>query len=172
MGKRKQAAQAAVVADLKQADEALRRMAELDRALGDIKARMNEEIDRTKAAHVADAEPLEAERRGLEQALEMFCEANRHLFEDKTRSVDLNFGRVGFRLSTSLRVLARRTWDDVLARLKTMGRMDAVRVREEVNKQAMELWPDTALAAVGVSRTVRDNFYAEPAAEKVPAKAA
>lgn len=172
MGRKKQTAQAAVVADMKQADDALRRMAELDRSLGDIRARMNEEIDRTKATMAAEAEPLEAERKGLELALEMFAEGNKVLFEGKARSVDLTFGRIGFRLAAGLRVLARRTWDNVLEQVKAMGRMDAIRIKEELDKQVLERWPDAALAAVGVSRTVRDKFYAEPAAEKVPAKAA
>ncbi len=171
MGKRTKP-QALVIADLAQAEAALAELAGIDRSLEATKAAMNEEIDGAKASARAEAEPLEARRKELAVALEAFATHNKAQFFAKRKSLDLGFGVIGFRMATRLKTAAKTTWGQVLEALKNYGFTEAVRVREEVDREAMRDWPVERLATVGVTRETADDFYIEIKQEEVANKAA
>lgn len=50
---------------------------------------------------------------------------------------------------------------ETLARLKEKGLRDCIRVKEEVDKEALRDYPDEVLEAVGVTRKVEDTFFVE-----------
>lgn len=133
---------------------------------------MNEEIDRAKASARATAEPLEARRKELAIALEAYATHNKAALFAKRKSLDLGFGVIGFRLSHKLKTLAKHTWGQVLEALKGYGFSEAIRVKEEVDKDVMRDWPAERLATVGVTRETSDEFYIEIKQEEVASKAA
>lgn len=171
MGKRTKP-QALVIADLAQAEGVLAELAEIDRSLELAKAAMNEEIDGAKATARAAAEPLEARRKELVIALEAFATHNKAALFAKKKSLDLGFGVIGFRLASRLKTVAKTTWGQVLEALKSYGFTEAIRVKEEVDRDVMRDWPAERLATVGVTRETADDFYIEIKQEEVASKAA
>jgi phage host-nuclease inhibitor protein Gam len=159
--------QALIINDVKQADEALAELAAIMREVGEIEAAMNAIIDGAKDAAAKKSQPMQDRRKELEAALATFGNLRKpELFKDK-KSLELNFGIIGFRKSTSLRTKAKTTWAAVLERLKELGLTTGIRTKEEVDKDVLRAWPEERLEAVGVRRDERDEFYVEVKQEEV-----
>jgi len=162
-----------IIANLDQADEALRQLAEITREKAIIEATLNEQVDELKAAAKRQMDPLAASRKRLEDALGVFGTQHKdELFPNRKRHQELAFGLIGFRRATSLRLLAKKTWGSVLERLEALGFTTAIRVKREVDKTAMADWSDEQLETVGVRREQVDEFYLELKQEELPQQAA
>lgn len=162
-----------IIADLPQADDALRQLAEIAREQARIETGLNDQIDQLKAAAKAQLAPLSANRKRLEDALAVFgTQRKAELFPEKKRSQELAFGTIGFHRATGLRLRAKHTWAMVLQRLQDLGFADGIRVKREVDKDALRGWPDGKLEDVGVTRETSDEFYIELKVEELADKAA
>ena len=161
-----------IVADLRQAEGALAEMAMLDRRVADIEIALNAAVDAAKAAAQRDGAGLLARRKELADAVATFATLNKgELFRER-RSLELAFGLIGFRQSTQLVQQLRVTQGMTLEKLHEYGFLDAVRVKEEIDKDAMSDWPDERLELVGMKRRQSDTFYIEIKAEEVAAREA
>ncbi len=151
-----------IIGTLAQADEALRQLAEIAREQAAIESGLNEQVDQLKAAAKLQQEPLTAARKRLEDALGVFgIQQKDELFPDRKRSQELNFGVIGFRKATSLRLLAKHTWAMVLGRLQSLNLTEGIRTKLEVDKDELRTWPEARLETVGVKRETVDEFYIE-----------
>lgn len=151
-----------VIADATQADEALRQLAEITREQDRIETGMNAQLDQIKAAARLQQEPLAASRKRLEEALAVFAiQRKDELFSERKRSLELVFGTIGFRKSTSLRLLAKHTWAMVLGRLQDLNLSAGIRIKPEVDKDTLRTWPAERLETVGVKLETVDEFYVE-----------
>lgn len=158
---------AVIIGDLKQAEAALAEMAELGRGVALHTVEMNEEIDAAKAKAKAACAPLEARSKELAAALAAFAEQNKAELFKKSKSLDLGFGIIGFRISRAIKTVAKSvTWEMVLQQIKNFGFREAVRVQESVDKDALHTWPAERLATIGVKIEVTDVFYIEIAKEQ------
>ena len=135
-------------------DRCLAEIGRIDRELCLLEAAQQESIDHLKASTKAAAEPLQSKKLGLEMAIKEYAEANRAEFI-KTKTRELTFGTVGFRLSTS--VVIKRIADTVQA-LKDLNLRDCLIVKETPNKDAMRALPLETLHAVGASLKQEDAF--------------
>lgn len=153
----------ATITNLDRADEALQRLAAIDREQKLITQALNEQVDALKASARAQLEPLDAQRKDLENDLGVFAVTNKAEFfgEHRNRSQDLTFGIIGFRRATRLLARHKMTWGAVLERLISMDLFEAIRTKREVDKTAMADWSDEKLEAVGVRRETSDEFYIE-----------
>lgn len=150
-----------VVRNLEQANEVLAELAAHKRELDQINGALNERIDQAKAAAEEKAAPVRDRVTALEVGLTSFAEHHKGDLFGKKRSVDLSFGRFGFRRSTQVKPVTRTTWAVVLERLKNLGMRDAIRVKEQPNKEVLREWPDERLAQVCVRRVEHDDFWYE-----------
>ncbi len=156
-----------VIGDVAGADAALAELGEIERALGGVENDMNEAIDTAKAVAEGTAAPLKERRKILESALGVFGESRKgELFKDK-KSLELQFGVLGFRKSTKVLTQSKTTLAMVLERLKEFGFQDAITTKESVNKETLRGWPEERLATVGMRRVVSDDFYLELKQEAV-----
>ena len=148
-----------LVASLKDADKVLEELSELDRRANAIKSFMNEAIDKAKSEAADQMAIVESRKKVLEAALTSYAVLNKSsLFNDK-RSLELDFGILSFRRSTKI-VTAKRgiTWDKVLERIKELGQIEAIRAKEEVNKDTLANWDDERLESIGAKRKTEDTF--------------
>lgn len=152
---------APVIGDLPGADKALRELAELERSTGAINLRLNDEIDRLKERAKADIAPMEARKKELVQALAAWLSMCRQEVLRDKKSLELTFGTVGFRQSTSIRQRAGVSQETTLERLKEMALIEGIRTREEIDKDALRGWPAERLALVGLVRREEDRFFVE-----------
>lgn len=97
---------------------------------------------------------LPGELAGLELAIQQYAEANRAEFI-KTKSRELTFGSVGFRLSTRVAI---KNVGNTLQALKDFGLTACIRIKEECDKEAMKNLPLEQLHAVGATLKQEDAF--------------
>lgn len=160
------------VHNLDEANQALATISELNRKLTSIESRMNDRIDKAKAGAAAEAAPLKLQVAEIEAGLQAYATANKSsLFKDK-RSRQLDYGTIGFRKSKQIKPKPKHTWKMVLGLLKQMKFDSAVRIKEEVNKEELETWPDKRLDLVGARRVPKDQFWYETDEEKIADKQA
>jgi phage host-nuclease inhibitor protein Gam len=159
-----------VVDDQKQAEGALAEMAALERKMiqADLEAR--EICDEAKARANESKTPLEARYKELEAALKKWATMNKSALFAERKTLDLAFGVIGFRAVTIIKQINKVTEAETLAKLQQLGFRDAIRVIEEVNKEAMEGWPDERLTLVGCERRTTDKWQCQPKQENINSK--
>ena len=161
-----------IVANLEEATAAVGEIAALDRNIQAVEADMQAEIDVAKARARARAEGLQARRKELADAVGVFAKLNKDTLFRDVRTLDLGYGKIGFRLSNPSIVLDRGVTEAMsLAKLHELGLTDGIRVREELARDVLLGWPDERLALAGVKRRQRDTFFIETAREKLPEEA-
>ena len=155
------------IKNLAQANQALAEIAVLKRRIEAVNARLNDEIDRLKAQAEAEAAPLASRLESLENGLLAFAEFNKdELFKDR-RSRELDYGTLGYRRSTQLKPMPRHTWAMVLGKIEELGFSEAVRVKKDVDREALRTWPDERLELVGARRVEKDTFWYEVKEEEI-----
>jgi phage host-nuclease inhibitor protein Gam len=155
------------VTNWEEVDSTLKRLAEITVAVakinGDATIRMNE----IKLEAANKAAPLQVEKEALERQIELFCEANKAEFADK-RSKELNFGTVGYRVSTSVPIPRdKKKVEALIKSIKAFGLKDCIAYEEKPDKEALKELDDTTLTKLGLKRKVEDNFRIEPRIEEV-----
>ena len=120
-----------------------------------------EEADATLAEIAARCEPLKKDIVAREQALVQFALARREELFKNRKSRELTFGTIGFRVSSSLRTIKKMTWERVLGVLKERGMTNCIRIKEEVDKEALRTLGPNTLADVGCKLTQEDAFFYE-----------
>ncbi|MEO5334124.1 MAG: host-nuclease inhibitor Gam family protein [Magnetococcus sp. YQC-5] len=149
------------VRDLQQANAALGEIAQLQRNIDIIEADMNDSIDRIKRASDAFAAPRRSRLEALANGLLAFAEFNKEILFDKKRGLELSFGTLGFRRSSEIKPKGRGTWAQVLDKIKELGVGEAIRIREDVNREALRNWSEERLGLLGISRVDKDVFWYE-----------
>jgi phage host-nuclease inhibitor protein Gam len=146
---------------IQEADDALKEIAGLKREIELIEADMNEKIDQAKA----EAEAQSAEPRSrltmLEHGLQLFSAEKKSDLFDKKRTLELNFGRMGFRKSNELKTKKKVTWAKVLGALKEKGLLEAIRKKESVDKEILRQWSPEKLSEIGVEIQNKDTWWYE-----------
>jgi len=146
-----------LLGDLDQVDQALYEVAQLKARIKAAEAAAEERINAVKAAAAETAAPHLARIGELERAILTFAESHRDtVFAKGRKSVELQFGSLGYRKSTKISV--RKS---TLDKLKELGFEDGIRRTEAVNKEALQDWPDDRLTLVDARRQVDDLFWYE-----------
>lgn len=156
-----------IVGDLKQVEGALAEMAQIDRKLSEIENSLNDTIDSAKDRAQSESDPLLTRRKELANAVGTFATMQRaELFKEK-KSLDLAFGTIGFRQSTQIVQINKITKEMTLEKLSEYNFSDGLRVKFDINKEAMASWPDERLQLVGLKRRQLDAFFIEIKAEDI-----
>ncbi|MDD3310986.1 host-nuclease inhibitor Gam family protein [Pseudodesulfovibrio sp.] len=153
--------QATVVANEPQATAAMLELAGLARDIKRIELDAKETIDQVKANAIDEKEPLLARTKELGAALCSFATVNRDQLFGKRKSLSTPFGSYGWRKATTLKMLAKIKVADVLAKLRELDLVSAIRTKEEVDKTAMADWTDSKLKSVGMRRVSKDEFFVD-----------
>jgi len=144
-------------------DRCLREIAECEITLNGIEAQMNMTINDAKEQAALLAKPMQERISVLTALIKVFTRKNKSGIEGKTKS--LNFGKVGFRQSS--RVSIPKKNDIILKNLRKFGMMDCISVKETINKEVLEKYPDEDIIKVGASRKTEDKFWMETNKAKV-----
>jgi len=152
-----------ILADWNEVDQKLRRIGEIDIALGAIEGTMTLRINGIKEEYEEEVETRKAERQLLEESVTAFAEDHKEEFA-KIRSKDLTFGYVAYRVVRSIYI---RSKEATVAALHALKLDQYVRTIEEPDKEAMTDLDDKVLAKVGAKRKVEDKFRIEPNIERI-----
>ena len=139
---------------------ALAEMAQINREMSAIDLKMNESIDQLKGEAEVQKSRFEHRLAGLEAGLMAYGEFNKDLFEEK-RTHQYTYGTLGYRKSTEVKPKGKGTWKEVLGQLQKFKFIDAIRIKEEVDKEELLKWPTERLEVIGVVRHTKDTFFYE-----------
>lgn len=149
------------ITSLEEADDALARIAARKREISLCELGLKEDADKLKAACVAACEPAKQDIATLELALARFAETRKAELFDKKKSLNMNFGIIGFRASSTLKTIKKFTWDNVLGFLSERDMDTCIRIKREVDKEALRQLAPEKLAEVGCKLVQEDVFFCE-----------
>lgn len=150
-----------------EANDALRELGELKRITVDIENRMNDDIALIKQGAAQEAAPHNSRRSALENGLLAYAEAQKEVIFKDRRSLKLDYGELGYRRSAELAPRKGATWKSILGKLKELAFKEAIRTKEEPDKEIMSQWPDERLELVDCERKQKDTFWFELDEEKL-----
>lgn len=150
-----------VIHSLEEADSALAQIAAFQRQLELIQNTMNDSIDAIKLEAEAGAEPLKQEIASLEKSLLHFAELRKAELFTVKKSMHLQFGTIGFRASTKLKLIGKMSWERVLQALRDTGQKACIRVKEEPDKEALKGLEPNHLQSLGCKVVPQDTFFYE-----------
>lgn len=139
-------------------NDALRRIAEAQIALGEIQSDMQKQILGAQKVAEEQSKPLNDNVAKLEREIKSFVTDHRDEM-GKTKSVVLTFGEVGFRLSTSVSLpRAKEKLEEIIRRLKSRQMTDCIVVEEKISKEALKKYGEDTVNAVGATWKQSDVF--------------
>ena len=157
-------------ADRSEAETMLARLGAIRRDLALAGAALEEAVVGVKAQAEEAAKPLAAEAEALMRGLQLYAEANRAALTDggRTKTVRLATGEIGWRQRPpSVRL---RDVPTVIETMQRLGLLKFLRIKHEVNKEALLAAPGEASAIPGVMiGSAGEEFLAEPLAMELVA---
>jgi phage host-nuclease inhibitor protein Gam len=144
-------------------DESVKRYGLLRLQREEFEAELHRKVTELRDGSAREVAPIAAEMETLERGIKEFSEAHRPDLEPAKSRV-LNFGTVGFRLTSRLQI---KSVAATLEALKAQGLVACIRVKEEPDKEALREYPDETLEKVGVRRVQDDTFFFEPNVERI-----
>lgn len=166
MGRAKQ--QTIVIETRDDADRALQRIGELRRAIAGEEKDANDDMDEIRKDLVNDTAPWRESLAQNEAALAAWAEANKEeLFKDP-RSIELNWGRVGFRWTPwKIKFLNKLKVETIIEKLRANKMAHLIHTVESVNKEKALNYDNETLAPLGMKKAHTDEFFYEVKAEEV-----
>ncbi len=151
------------VQNLEDVDGLLLEIAKKQIEIDKINAETEEKILKLKEEAKERSEKILEEVTQMAESIFAYTELNKaKIFQDDKKTIELQWGMFGYRKSTKISI-SKAT----LQLLKELGFTEAIRIKEEVNKEEMKEWDEAKLAAVKAKRIVEDNFWYEVKKEKV-----
>jgi phage host-nuclease inhibitor protein Gam len=147
-------------------DAALREIAEKEIQIEEIEGEMNRQINGIKISAGLEAKPLQDRIDKLGKDVKEFVTEHKEELDGKTMT--LNFGSVGFRLSTSVIIpKAKEKVAEIIKSLKIRKMTDCINVVETVNKEVLKKYGEEEIIKVGARLKKEDVFWYETAREKL-----
>jgi phage host-nuclease inhibitor protein Gam len=127
-----------------------------------IRADMNDALAAQREMWEAQARPYADQIKELTSGVQLYCEANRsNLTQNgKVKTAKLASGEVSWR--TRPPSVTVRGAELVIEALKTLGLARFVRIKEEVNKEAILAEPEVAQQVRGVTISQGEDFVVKP----------
>jgi len=147
-----------------EAEALLLRIGALQNAAARIEADMNDALATLKAQYEAEAAPINQEMQEKFQALHAWAEANREtLLKGDAKTAKLATGEIAWR-TTPPKVSVRGV-KQVIETLKKLGLKQFIRIKEEINKEAILADAESRQLAgeiSGITITQQEEFIAKP----------
>lgn len=153
---RRKVATTPALADWAAVDGALRDIRECEHALTELGVDRDRRIDAVKDEYSKMALPLQNRIKKLEGDVKVYVDAHRAEMIGKSRT--LNFGTVGYRISSKL-ILPAAKAAEAIAALKALGRKEFVKTTETLDRAALLRQPAEFLEQIGAYIRQSDEFY-------------
>ena len=148
-------------------DNKVRRLGELQVSIAQIEGDLTVQTNQLKQHSKTKAQPLLDEKKIIEQEVKLWAEHNKSLFAKK-RSVELNFGKIAFRVSHSLSLpRAKDKLQSLINSIKSLGFSQCIVHEEKPSKDLLLELTDSDLVKLGLQRKTVDNLRIEPNLEKI-----
>lgn len=139
-------------------DGALRQIIECQCGINAINADLNRQLTAVKEEMDKKARPLQENISALERDVKEFVVRHREDFDGKTKQ--LNFGKTGFRLSTTL-VVPNNKSAEIIESLRQFGMEDCINIKESVDKETLKRYKSEDILKTGAYLKTTDDFWYE-----------
>lgn len=148
--------------NIEEVDGLIAMIGQLQRQLQSVESNMNEQIDKIKEESGAQADELRHTIDDHVASVEAYCSVHRDKLTDsgKKKTVKLRSGEVRWRLTPP--AISIGNAKAVIAALEKLGLNRFLRIKTEVNRQALLAEPEVAENVPGVSVTQREEFVIVP----------
>lgn len=164
---RKRIKEAPVLKSWEQVDAALREIAENEIALSDIEGDMNKQINGIKITSAQEAKPHQDRIDKLGKDIKEFVAEHRDEL-GKKKTMELNFGKTGFRQSTTISLpKGKDKIVEIIKKLRARKMTDCIVTKENVDKDALRKYGEDKVIAVGANFKQTDVFWYEAARDKL-----
>lgn len=145
-----------------QVNTAIARIGVLQRERALIETAMNDEFAKLKERYEKEAAPMREEIQSLSKGVQIWCEANRAVITngDKTKTVDFPAGTINWRLTPPK--VSLKNIEGIITAFKRLNLLQFLRVKEEVNKEAILAEPGLVAGIAGVTITQGETFGITP----------
>ena len=167
MPRRKPKTEIIVVNSIEEVNDSLKEIALRTIELKRIDADAEEAINKIKEEAEKKAAPFKKEIKELEEGIAVYAEANRRELFSRKKTVELTFGKIGYRKSSSIHISSHAK---VVEALKKKNKQDAILIEEKANKDVLPTYKDDELLEVHASRKVKDTFWYEIKEEEITQK--
>ena len=165
MARRKVTA-APVLSDWAAVDQALRDIRECQHALTELAVDRDRRLDSIKNEYAKTALPLQNRIKRLESDVKDYVDCHRAEMAGKSRT--LNFGTVGYRISSKL-MLPTGKVAEAIATLKVLGHTELIKTTETLDREALKRQPGDILQQVGAYIRTVDEFYYDVSSKEADA---
>lgn len=158
------------IKNLTQAEEALKRVAEIESLIAAVDATASEQIAHAKAQAEEATRGLADEHEKLIESLELYADDNREeLFKDGKKSAQLINGEIGFRKGTDKVVVSAET----ASLLESLGFGHCVKVTKEPVKAALKNFTAEQLESVKAKiEQGAESFFVKAKSSVLPKESA
>lgn len=156
---RKKVISAPALADWGAVDNALRDIRECQHTLAEMAVQRDRQIDSIKADYAQGALPLQ-------NRVKAYVDLHRAELDGKSRA--LNFGTVGYRVSSKLMLASSRV-AEAIATLKVLGHTELIKTTETLDREALKRQPGDILQQVGAYIRTVDEFYYDVSSKEADA---
>ena len=160
---RRKVTEAPALTDWAAVDSALRDIRECQHALTELSVDRDRRIDAVKDEYSKMALPLQNRIKKLEGEVKVYVDAHRAEMTGKSRT--LNFGTVGYRISSKL-VLPATKAAEAIAALTALGHKEFVKTTETLDRAALSRQPAEFLEQIGAYIRQSDEFYYDVSGEE------
>ena len=160
---RRKVTEAPALTDWAAVDSALQDIRECQHALTELSVDRDRRIDAVKDEYSKMALPLQNRIKKLEGEVKVYVDAHRAEMTGKSRT--LNFGTVGYRISSKL-VLPATKAAEAIAALKALGHKEFVKTTETLDRAALSRQPAEFLEQIGAYIRQSDEFYYDVSGEE------
>ena len=160
---RRKVTEAPALTDWAAVDSALRDIRECQQALTELSVDRDRRINAVKDEYSKMALPLQNRIKKLEGEVKVYVDAHRAEMTGKSRT--LNFGTVGYRISSKL-VLPATKAAEAIAALKALGHKEFVKTTETLDRAALSRQPAEFLEQIGAYIRQSDEFYYDVSGEE------
>ena len=152
-----------IPASLKEAAEFIGRIGKEQREIDRIQNELNEVVEKLKSKSMSESQVRNENISQLFEGLFIFAESHRNeLTEDgKKKTVEVPTGIFAWRLTPPS--VSLKSIKEVISSLRSLGLRRFLRMKVEVNKEAMLKEPELAKTVKGVTISQREEFVVKPA---------
>lgn len=148
---------------LSDVDKALKELCALEAEIERIDADGEKLIAAIKAKTAETGKPLRERVKEVSATIKAFCDYHKNEYFKDKKSLDLSFGTIGYRLTPPSISISKQT----LALMKQLGLVGYIRVKEEVDKEALLALDDDTLAQIEAVKKQKNEFFVQPKREQV-----
>ena len=142
-------------------NHAIRRIGEISRERARIEADMNDHLAALKENFETEAQPIKAEIEALSEGVQTWCEAHRaQLLPGAAKTAAFPAGEVAWRVRPPKCVI--KGVEAVIDILRRMGLDRFIRVKEEVNREAILNEPEAVRGVPGIAIEQGEDFIVTP----------